>query len=46
MPKADLEQLIRQQEQPMSVTPEAWSGWRNALVVEPLKQWLRNEVAV
>ena len=46
MPKADLEQLIRQHEQPMSVTPEAWSGWRNALVVEPLKQWLRNEVAV
>ena len=46
MPKADLEQLIRQHEQPTSVTPEAWSGWRNALVVEPLKQWLLNEVAV
>ena len=46
MPKADLEQLIRQHEQPASVTPEAWSGWRNALVVEPLKQWLRNEVGV
>ena len=46
MPKADLEQLIRQHEQPTSVTPEAWSGWRNALVVEPLKQWLRNEVGV
>ena len=46
MPKADLEQLIRQHEQPMSVTPEAWSGWRNALVVEPLKQWLRNEMPV
>jgi len=46
MPKADLEQLIRQHEQPASVTPEAWSGWRNALVVEPLKQWLCNEGVV
>ena len=41
MAKADLEHLIRQLSDPLLPDLPAWSGWRQAVVVQPLKTWLR-----
>lgn len=40
MAKADLEHLIRQLSDPLLPDLPAWSGWRQAVVVQPLKTWL------
>ena len=40
MAKADLEYLIRQLSDPLLPDLPAWSGWRQALAVQPLKAWL------
>ncbi len=45
MPKADLEHLIRQQADASLESPAAWLGWRDQIVVNPLRDWL-SEVAV
>ena len=43
MPKSELERLIRQRSEPALESPAAWSGWREATVIEPLKQLLLKE---
>ncbi len=45
MPKADLEHLIREQINPSLPAPDSWSGWRADTVVEPLRQWLKEDMA-
>jgi ribonuclease D len=43
MPKSDLERLIRQRSEPALESPTTWSGWREATVIDPLKQLLLKE---
>lgn len=45
MPKADLEHLIRQEADASLPAPDAWTGWREATVLEPLRQWLGERTA-
>ncbi|MGI9314734.1 MAG: ribonuclease D [Luminiphilus sp.] len=45
MPKADLEHLIRQEHDASLPVPDAWTGWREATVLEPLRQWLGERTA-
>ena len=45
MPKADLEHLIRQQSDPDLPSPSVWLGWRDVLVVQPLRRWLADHPA-
>jgi hypothetical protein len=45
MPKADLEQLVREQMNPSLTAPENWSGWRAETVVAPLRQRLKETAA-
>jgi ribonuclease D len=45
MPKADLEHLIRQETDASLDDATAWTGWRNQVVVSPLKKWLADSTA-
>jgi ribonuclease D len=43
MPKSELERLIRQRSEPTLESLAAWSGWREAAVIDPLRQLLLEE---
>ena len=43
MPKSELERLIRQRSETTLESLAAWSGWREAAVIDPLRQLLLEE---